>query len=313
MHSKYLFFLVIPALFIASSCSTEKPKIDEFLTFSTEQKPEPQKQKPTIVDKTKTDIAIQTATEKKLEGDDFTKKYNLRYLTFDVANFYGDLKPIEKTNDYTKYQFKFYSKANGFIDYVFNWMSYQVSEVRVYKNKVVPESFKSKINLKKKTKEILLDYDNNGRISFEKVTPPDNRAKRPAVENKLKAGSFDPLSIVLEARRLVMNAFDNNSFDKNGIYNFTLALYDGRKRTDVNFELSNKKTNGLYYLKFTMKSVAGYTNNELKDIKKGERIIGIYIDPETFTPVTATGWSPLGTAKARLVTDCTTSFEDCIK
>ena len=317
MSSKYLFFLLIPALFICVSCTSEKPQIEEFLNFSTEKKQEikkvekKQEEKASEKQDLPTSAPIPVKTE--IEGETIIKRYNVGYLTFNVADFYAELTPLQKTADYTKYRFRLYSKTNGFVDYVFGWMSYTVSELRVYNNKVVPENFKTKVTLKKKTREIVIDYDTNGKIVFEQVTPPDNRGKRPAVEDKFKIGSFDPLTIVIETRRLVMNAVKNNNFNDKGVYSFTLPLYDGRKRTDINFELRNKKVSGLYPLKFVMKDVAGYTNNELEDAKKGDKIIEIFIDPKTFTPVTASGKSPLGSARARLLQDCEYLIEDCVK
>ncbi len=314
MNSKYLFFIVIPALFIAVSCAREAPKIEEFLTFSSEKKEVGGKNKVENIETAEVVEEVEEPAAQKIAGESFNKRYNIGYLTFDVADLYAEMIPLEKNGDYTRYRFRFYSKTNGFVDYVFGWMSYTSSVMRVYDNKVVPEIFKSKVTLKKKTREIELDYDNLGKnIILEIVTPPDNRFKRPAVLKALKSNTFDPLSIVIETRRIVMSAVRNNRFDANGLYNFSLPLYDGRKRTAVNFELRKKKVNDMFVLKFTMEPVAGYTNNELADIKKGERIITLYIDPENFTPVSAVGKSPIGSARAKWLEDCGGTLENCVK
>jgi hypothetical protein len=340
MNLRYRFLLVIPAFFVLGSCAGTKTLPDGFLTFSSEQKEEasiPEKHAEIIKkkaakaeDTVKKDVkqdaehikeieqesaqpAITESEEEKIEGEKIIKRYNMGYLTFNVADFYAELIPIEKHDDYTEYKFRFYSKTNGFVDYVFGWMSYTASTMKVYKNKVVPETFKSKITLKKKTKEIDIDYDDSGRITHEIVIPPDNRGKRPAVDDKLKIGTLDPLSIVIETRRIVMDTFRTNNFNDKGMHNFKLPLYDGRKKTEVNFELKKEKAKGLYHLKFTQKPIAGYTNNELKDIAKGERVIELFIDPETFTPVFAQGSSPLGQARAKWMNDCTVPLEACIK
>lgn len=335
MKLKYLFILLIPVFFTVTSCVTQKTKVEDFLTFSSEQNNEPQinneEQEETEQKAGNKDIAQEEITEEtreepviesqpkeaepNIKGEKIIQRYNIGYLTFNVADFYAELKPLRETNDYTEYKFRFYSKTNGFVDYVFGWMSYTASTMKVYKNKVIPQTFRTKVTLKKKTREITMDYDSSGqKIIHEQVTPPDNRGKRPEVKDSLTVGTYDPLSIVIEARRIVMSAFKGNKFNSKGIYNFTLPLYDGRKRTDVNFELRKEAINGLYFLKFTQKPVAGYTNNELEDIKKGERIINIYIDPKTFTPVSAFGKSPLGKATAKLLENCTAnSLEECIR
>ncbi len=240
------------------------------------------------------------------------RRFNLGYLTFDVADFYGEVKPLESTSEYTRYQFRFYSHSNGFIDRLFGWMSHTASVMRVYDDKVVPEKFRTKTALKKREREIAIDYNESGKIVFDQVTPPDNRHKRPAVTEKQKAGTYDPLSIALEARRLSMAAVAGKKFS-GGAYKFSLPLYDGRRRSSVDFVLSEKKVNGQYQLRVIQKPVAGFTNNEWKDIQKGQRVVDVFIDPETFWPVGAAGDSPLGNATAKIVEVCSVGFDECIK
>lgn len=331
MRTKYIIFLLFPVFFIVSSCSNKSMMPTDMFDFSkdiaalpvttapkkhlekTSEQSQEKNQKPSEQPE-----IIEIHGDVKSPADEnahnVTKRFNLGYLTFDVADFYAEIKPIETTSEYTKYVSKFYSKSNGFIDYLFGWRSNTVSVTKAYKNKTIPISFRTKVLLKKKTREIAIDYDNQGKILFEQVTPPDNRAKRPAVEDAKKAGSFDPLSIVIEAHRMIKNAFVEDNFNSKNKYSFSLPLYDGRRRSDINFELDkNKNEDGLLHLKITQKPLAGYTDNEWKDIKKGERSVDIYLDPTTYWPVSAQGKSALGSARAKFLHDCQTKFEECIK
>ncbi len=316
---RYLFLLLIPVFFTLLSCTKETVRPEGFFDFSskikaknaietkasTEELAVAQEEKPIEIKK---EIAAQGPVLKA------SKRFNLGYLTFDVADFYSEIIPIETTKDFTRYQFRFYSRTNGFINYLFGWMSHTISVMKVYDNKVVPEKFRTKVVLKKKTREISLDYDSAGKnITFEEVVPPDNRGKRPAVAANLKVNTYDPLSMAIEARRLMIKAIKENNFDTKGKYTYSLPLYDGRRRSDINLELESKRYNGNYHLKITQKPIAGYTDNEWADIRKGERIIDLYIDPQTYWPVTARGESSIGSAKAHFVQNCNMTFEECIK
>ncbi len=328
MSVRYLFLLVIPAFFALSSCTREERKIEGFFDFSND----PGIQKELLKDEEETAVdtaekpeeaapeqvtgPVEAKPQKVAKPLDKTliRKYNIGYLTFDVADVYGEFKALEKTSDYTRYSFRFYSKSNGMIDYLFGWMSHTVSTMKVYKNKVVPEKFRTKSILKKKTREIALDYSSGGKnIVFDQVTPPDNRGKRPAVPDDMKVGTYDPLTAAIEARRIVMQAFRENNFNDRNKYSFSLPVYDGRRRSDVNFILDEKMVDGLYHLKFYQKAIAGYTDNEWKEIKKGERVIDLYLDPTNFWPVSAVGRSPLGSAKAKFIETCSDKFQECIK
>jgi hypothetical protein len=335
MRTKYIIFLLFPVFFILSSCTNQSKLTEDMFDFSTDIGALPVTSTPKKQQELKTKEKNEETDEKKSEqkempenaeinGDlksaseknshNVIKRFNLGYLTFDVADFYAEIKPIEQTSEYTKYVSKFYSRSNGFIDYLFGWRSNTIAVTKAYKNKTIPQSFRTKVLLKKKTREIAIDYDKNGKITFEQVTPPDNRAKRPAVEDSKKIGSLDPLSIVLEAHRMIKNGFVENNFDSKGKYVFSLPLYDGRRRSDINFEVDKKKNNdGLIHLKITQKPLAGYTENEWREIRKGERSVDIYLNPTSYWPVQAEGKSALGSARAKFLHDCQTKFEECIK
>ncbi len=341
MKLKYIYFAFIPVLFGVGSCSGEERKIETAMNFSTdhpirsdiiEQAATPPGKKPVKAakpaentDSTKsaepapTEVKAEptavkpTKVSKLNDGLEGLKRFNIGYLTFNVADFFAEIRPVDEKPDHTEYMFRLYSRTNTFVDYLFGWTSYGVSYLKLYDNKVVPESFQSKIVLKKKVREIALNYDDKGDITSESVLPPDNRGKRPAVPEAQKDNTYDPLSVVIETRRIVMKAVKENNFNERGKYSFTLPIYDGRRRSDLNFELDKKKISDLYHLKVIQVAVSGYTKSEMQDANKGERSVDIFIDPSNFWPVSATGRSAVGSARAKYIGNCTQEFKDCIK
>ncbi len=233
----------------------------------------------------------------------FVKKYNVGYLSFDVADIILEVK-----GSYVR----IFSKTNGFIDYLFGWRDYTISHFKFGENRFIPADFKTKLLFKKKIREIKIVYGDDGKgVSFENVTPPDNRSKRPAVPDDLKKSVYDPLTAALEARRMVMKTVGENNFSSKGMYNFSLPIYEGRRRTDLMFTLSKRKVDDMYLLKLYRKPIAGYTNNEMSDIKKGDAVIDIYLDKTTFIPVRAEGRNFIGTARLNYIMDCK-DFESCV-
>lgn len=337
MLKKYINLLLIPVFFTVVACTNTSKNKEGFLDFSSsldeakdilsfsEDEETEEKEKADLESendqeiKVDEEIAEEVATKPKKkqklnkEFAEFSKIFHLDYLTFDVANFYAELEKRKSTNKADYFKLTFYSKTNGFVDYLFGWMSYTVSYFKVVDNKIIPKKFKSKTKLKKKVREIEISYDKSGKIKSEKVTPPDNRHKRPAVPANLKKRIFDPLSIIIETRKMVRDAIENDHFNDRGIYKFTLPLYDARKRTDINFFLHKKKLNGLYKLELTRKPISGYTNNELEQAKEHQIKVSIYVDPVTLLPMRAEGKSLIGTAEANYISDCTKGIKDCIK
>ncbi|MDX1949762.1 MAG: DUF3108 domain-containing protein, partial [Rickettsiales bacterium] len=267
-----------------------KPKIDEKQTNEI------------LEDKRETESKFEVKKAEILPN--FVRKFNLRYLSFDVA----DLVLEGNAQGY----FRVYSKTNGFIDYLFGWRDYSISHFNISDDIIKPKDFKTKLLFKKKVREIEIFFSDDGKkVASDKVTPPDNRAKRPAVPDNLKIAVYDPLTAGIEARRLVIDAVEKNNFNSKGRYNFSLPIYEGRRRTDLMFDISNKKIDGMFVLKMYRKAVAGYTDNEMQDIKKGDAVIDIYLDAKNFLPVKAEGKNFLGTARGLMVKDCK-NFEECV-
>ena len=318
--NRYIKLTLIPAFFaliiLISSCSNSDKKIENFITFDevngesfTENSSTKKSEKTQNFEKKE---KVDKRPNKKSDIN-ILKEYNLDYLTFDVADFFAEIKPIKETPDYIRYRIKFYSHTNGIVDHFFNWMSYSVAYVKDYGNKIVPEKFQTKVRLRKKVKEMQLSFDSKGDVKFEKVTPPDNRVKRPAVDDKLKKRVLDPLSMIIATRNRLKDAIANDYFNEKGFYSFSLPLYDARRRTEILFRLEEKKIDGLYKLVIKRKPIAGYTKNELEKTKNGGITITVFVDPKTILPVKAEATHPLGTAYSKFEKDCNLSFENCIK
>lgn len=310
---RYINLALIPALFAViftiSSCTKGESKIELFEDFSSSE----EDVKQIIVDETKPEEASE-GTFRQVDLD-FIKRFHIGYLAFDVADIYFEVKPVKVTSDYIRYKTRVYSRTNGIVDYFMGWLSNTVGYAKVFENKTVPESFRTKVRHKKKTREIELVFDETGKnLVVEKVTPPDKRGKRPAVAESLKTGAFDPISGFLEARRLIKKAVEVGKVNSSRMYNFTLPVYDGRRRTDFLFALKKIKSSGLLELSMGQNAVGGYTNRELsKDEGINRSKFVIMIDPTSYLPVEVIGHHPLGTASAEYIKDCSQKFEECIK
>jgi len=98
----------------------------------------------------------------------------------------------------------------------------------------IPYSYYTEFQQRNGGRKIDIKYNKDGIIADETVTPPDNRAKRPAVEDELKHDTFDPLTAFMVARKKLKESLLNgdNSFD--------LKMYDGRRLAQLDFK--NRRT-----------------------------------------------------------------------
>ncbi len=121
----------------------------------------------------------------------------------------------------------------------------------------------------------------DGTITEEIITPPDNRAVRPAVDAALKNNAFDPLSFGLVIRNELARALADKRTE------FTLNYYDGRRLTEGTFvivgqkiiKIGDKKTSTIY-VTATRRTLAGFTQNELDDIKQNEAPLAMYFSDD---------------------------------
>lgn len=163
-------------------------------------------------------------------------------------------------------------------------------------------------------RKIVLDYEDNARIVKEDYNPPENRQKRPAVPPEQRDGAPDPITLALAVRqklRTMLNAGTNI---------FTLRLFDGRRLSDVHFEIIGKDIievkedrRRVIHIAYKQSPVAGYTNNEMKRMPSENPRVDIYVsDDERLIPLQVEGTAMMGTASATFRKECRL-FEECLE
>ncbi len=174
-----------------------------------------------------------------------------------------------------------------------------------------PVRYHTAFKLKKKARDIKLHYNAEGnRIAAEINTPPENPGKRAKVSATQKKGALDPLALVLAARERLIK-LTKGVPDIAG-KNFTLPMYDGRRRSDMRFDVQARMADGIIPVSVTEIAVAGYSKSELEDRDKARPLVTLYISPERYIPVRAQGASFFGTSWVKLVKECATA-EACVK
>jgi hypothetical protein len=172
-------------------------------------------------------------------------------------------------------------------------------------DKYRPVRYKTAFQLRNKKRRIDIRWDKNGNITKESNEPPENRNKRPAVSAEGKKGAYDPLTAIMVARDKIRKAI------LAGKKKFTVPMYDGRRRTDMNFTIHGANDKGQIHVSFTEGSIEGYTNSELKDLKERDAYFHLYLDPKDLFPVFGKGQSLIGKAYIRLKKECST-LRECI-
>ena len=166
----------------------------------------------------------------------------------------------------------------------------------------VPLKFKTHFTHLKGTgeHEIMLEWKDFTLVK-ESNQPPEPPGKRSPVSAQQKYQAYDPLTAFFEARTKVIR----------GEKKFTVPMYDGRRRSELQFEVLGKRKDGT--LEVTLKEIfiAGYTKREQQERSKRDITVHIYLDPKTYIPVGGEGQSPLGTAIAKLGATCKT-FKECL-
>jgi hypothetical protein len=145
-----------------------------------------------------------------------------------------------------------------------------------------------------------------GTTGKETLVPADNPATRPPVPAALKHAVFDPLAITLQMRTELSRALHDNTG------RFSLPLYDGRRLTQVDFEIAGKKVlrdKGrkipTIMVLLSRRLLAGFTAKELKDYNPKEKPARFYFSDDTrLLPVRAEADVLFGTASATLIKEC---------
>lgn len=167
---------------------------------------------------------------------------------------------------------------------------------------VKPVSFHTGFSMRKTVREIFLSWDDAVNIKRHEVDPPERPGKRTPVSKSQKSNAFDPLSAYFAARQKVLS----------GERKFTIPMFDGRRRSELQFEVEEKRKDGSQHITMREIFIAGYTGREQSDRAERDITIHIYLDPETLIPVGGVGVSIIGQANGKLAARCET-YEECLE
>jgi hypothetical protein len=203
-------------------------------------------------------------------------------------------------------------ESYGIVKKISKYESKFKTKFQYVEGEFVPNSYYTEFQQRNGSRKIDIKYNNDGVVSEEKVVPPDNRAKRPAVDDNLKQDAFDPLTAFMAARKMLKESLAK------GEDQFELKMYDGRRLAKLVFNIEgrfdrNIKGNKHKVIKVTFKRkpIEGFTNNELKRMKGEEPIFTLYLsDDEKLLPLKADAEAPLGTAVLLFEKECL-SIDEC--
>ncbi len=247
---------------------------------------------------------------KTLENDErlnFIKRYEVTWLGFHVGDLYVKIKSEEQGGDLFS-RMQVIIRSYGLAHKISKFQSDSQSLMKYMGNgQYIPYQYATSFALRKKRRDITFLYNEDGsEILTETNVPPEKRWKRPEVEAVKKANTYDPLTLSLMARTQLIAAIAD------GKKEFTMNLYDGRRRTNFDFKIKERRgKEQLIHMTFTENPISGYTNNELKKIKNEKTVISLFISPKDFLPVSAEGESSLGTALIKLKDECST-LKECL-
>lgn len=167
-------------------------------------------------------------------------------------------------------------------------------------------SYQTKSQTRKKKRDIALEY-RGGKYVMEKVVPPDNRETRKEVPGKLKNDAYDPLSVIVEIRKRIIEL--RRTGKDVGSIDFPIKLYDGRRLTqaDVSVHETQQVSVGaasvpVLHVSVKRKPVAGFTDKELKQYDPNEPPLNLYFsEDETFLPIALSIPFTFGAVTATLV------------
>lgn len=165
-------------------------------------------------------------------------------------------------------------------------------------------SYASDYQTKKKLRSVKITTKNG--IITEELSPPDNRATRPAVSVEAKKGAYDPLTLNIALRQAVWDAVQSGKND------FTLKLYDGRRLTQINGHIDSRTTvnhqnNNIPAIVVAVRRqlLEGFTQKELdKHNPKEPTLYVYYTDDERFIPVRLEVAFLFDTLSATLAGEC---------
>ncbi len=171
---------------------------------------------------------------------------------------------------------------------------------------VQPLTYNSSSRLRDRIRNISFEYDPQGMMRNYVIDPAESPGKRPEIPAKQLQNSYDGLTLAVAVRSHIRRAVE-----RDGPKQFSLPLFDGRKLLNLHFTMIGLTTDRLIHVSMRTEPVAGYNEKDLRKYKERDMQIAIYVDPDTYLPVKARGYSSKGTAYAILEENCF-SFEACL-
>lgn len=152
-----------------------------------------------------------------------------------------------------------------------------------------------------------------GKVTKVVVTPPEPPEKRPPVATAMASAAYDPLSFLMEIRRRLHRALEENR------ENFSLNLYDGRRLTKASFAVLGRRQILLHGKKTRVVTVglrrtplAGFNKSELAEIDSNEPTVYLHFsDDGRLMPLMAETTLWFGPLAATLTKECRTG-ESCL-
>lgn len=164
----------------------------------------------------------------------------------------------------------------------------------------------------RKKKKYVKMVTRNGAVS-ETLIPPDNAAIRAPVTGELKEDAVDPLSLTIRMRQDLWHALKNHEGS------FVIMLYDGRRLSELDFVLGDRRTllyRGEYVpvvtLTLTRRLIAGFTQKELDERDPKEPPVRIFFTEDArmmLLRAEVSLW--MGTLSANLTHECAAG-ESCL-
>lgn len=200
-------------------------------------------------------------------------------------------------------------KTSGLIERFFKWSN--VSNTKYDKHTFQAAIFVSETHDKKKDKSTTIVYK-DGNIVSEKIIPQSSFGDRQLVSSDLKKSSVDPLLALLIAQKDIKYAVENN------LDHITINVYNGKYIATIQVSNISKQTvkinnKNQLVIKTIVKyyPIAGYTDKELKHINSYLTDINLYLDVNTYLPISldAANWSDK--ANIKLEKSCNT-YSECL-
>lgn len=178
------------------------------------------------------------------------------------------------------------------------------------------EKFELFSKFRRKSRNVLLHYDANGRLTLDRHHPEIASKKYPIASPAQKKDSQDPLTAALNVQRLARQYQKASHIP---LYH-ELKVYEGRKLFTLCVTINARKTITVsdqayetLYVRLHRKPIAGFSKSELYRLKHEDPVIEVYLsDDALLLPVKAVATAKIGSVVALLKKECAT-LTACLK